>query len=261
MDKEENNDSLRIQNEKLRHELHDLKTMLSIVKENLDLRFQLDSFSANGSSMENTGREVKDRWHDSVDESRFRSGLKRPHRTSSPVSLVSDSPSCPPTNGLQNCSVSHQRVKERLVGEIAFQLDRRILSYVFWDQPRLYGFTVLNIGDKIVQVSTHPITGAVEEVYREEMTKRYTELMDQLSSLGYNRTFHPLFTEFIVNMYGILKQRPGPTEASELSYNSPDFLRQVLVETVPPSLLNDLLLLLRCLCHMARKDGRSLFLW
>lgn len=44
---------------------------------------------------------------------------------------------------------------DRLLGEIAYQLDRRILSHIFQGHKRLYGFTLLNIPDKIIEVRTN----------------------------------------------------------------------------------------------------------
>ncbi|XP_034145011.1 speriolin-like protein [Esox lucius] len=156
-----------------------------------------------------------------------------------------------------------QKVKdpERLLGEISFQLDRRILSYIFQGQARLYGFTVLNLRDKIVQVSTHPLTGKVDEGYRLQLSQRHIELMDRLNQLGYSTILHPPFTEFIINTYGILKQRPDSYSTQELGYNSPDFLRRVVINASPSKLLKDMLLLLNCLCYMSRLDGKPLFLW
>ncbi|XP_067094210.1 speriolin-like protein [Osmerus mordax] len=151
--------------------------------------------------------------------------------------------------------------QERLVGEIAFQLDRRILSHVFQGQARLYGFTVLNIRDKIIEVTTHPMTGKVNENHQLQLSQRHAELMSRLNQLGYCSSLHPPFTEFIINTYGILKQRPNSCNILELGFNNPDYLRKIIIDTTPSKLLKDLLLLLTCLCYMARQDGKPLFLW
>ncbi|XP_026780343.1 speriolin-like protein [Pangasianodon hypophthalmus] len=257
MDEREFNASLLLQNEKLRRQVEDLKTLQSVVKENLELRSRLDSFPSSSDadaekSEMSAGRKPTFPWRDSlVDESSFRAGLIAPHRTSSSAR--------PDTSS----SSSRQTVKdpERLLGEIAFQLERRILSHVFYKQTRLYGFTVQNIQDKIIQVSTHPLTGQVDEAYRSEMTERHVDLMDRLGALGYNTTLHPPFTEFIINTYGILKERPDTHMAQERGYNDLDLLRCVMVEMAPSSLLKDLLVLFSCLCYLAEKDGKPIILW
>eukprot|EP00063_Salmo_salar_P064614 XP_014039449.1 PREDICTED: speriolin-like protein isoform X2 [Salmo salar] len=274
MDTEGGGALLRLENEKLRHENDDLKIRLGLMKENFDLKSKLQTSALTSDTLrESTGRNTTIQWQDIVDEDRFKHELhqssKHSHRTSSPVNLESYTKSCMYTDPREHeetasCSyIMSHKVKdpERLVGEIAFQLDRRILSYVFQGQTRLYGFTVLNIRDKIIQVSTHPLTGKVDEGYRLQLSQRHAELMAKLKQLGYSMTLHPPFTEFIINTYGILKQRADSYSAQEQGYNSSDFLRRVVINAAPCKLLKDLLLLFSCLSFMARQDGKPLFLW
>ncbi|XP_069472145.1 speriolin-like protein [Ambystoma mexicanum] len=146
----------------------------------------------------------------------------------------------------------------RVIGEIAFQLDRRILSYVFPGATRLYGFTVSNITDKIIQSCRMSQDGSLDEEKRKEMSQRYLSLMCQLQMLGYKLDVHPIFSEFLINAYGILKQRDlrgNPVYGNHVS------LRKLVINIMPAKFLRDTLLLLNCLCELSRDDGNPLFAW
>ncbi|MEQ2197728.1 hypothetical protein XENOCAPTIV_002498 [Xenoophorus captivus] len=113
----------------------------------------------------------------------------------------------------------------------------------------------------IMAVSTHPLTGKVDEGYQLHLTKRYTDLMEELSQLEYKAALHPPFCEFIINTYGILKERPSKHSSQGTEYNNPDFLMKLIENIAPRRLQKDLLLVLSCLCYMAVKDKKPLLAW
>ncbi|XP_040403467.1 speriolin isoform X2 [Cygnus olor] len=139
---------------------------------------------------------------------------------------------------------------ERLVGEIAFQLDRRILANIFPERPRLYGFTSI--------FSSSP--GVFDEQYCAAMARRYITLMTRLRALGYNPEVHPALAESLVNTFGILRELPEAAGSNACATPSPSHLRRVVAETVPPAVRADALVLLECLQELAREDGKPLFL-
>ncbi|XP_035528799.1 speriolin-like protein [Morone saxatilis] len=275
MDLEETVADLLSKNEQLGQENDQLKAMLSVVKENRDLRARMQSF--NYDTLEELtvcspiGRKPSSLCQNTCDERQFRKDLqqtkfKHEHRTSSPVDFKSFIQNSMHIDGIefQNNQVDtplEVKGSDRLLGEIAYQLDRRILSHIFQGHRRLYGFTLLNIPEKIIEVSAHPLTGKVDEGYRLHLTQRYANLMESLHQLGYKAALHPAFTEFIVNAYGILKERPGENSNQSMDYNNSNFLRKLIMTTAPRKLQKDLLLVLTCLCNMAEKDKKPLLLW
>ncbi|XP_019110710.2 speriolin-like protein [Larimichthys crocea] len=275
MDLEETVFTLQSKCEQLWQENNQLKAMLGVVRENQDLKARMQSFS-HDTLMDPTvsspsGRNGSSLWQNTFSEKQFRENMqqtrfKHEHRTSSPInfrSFLQTSMHTDPSE-LQSFQADippKVKAPDRLLGEIAYQLDRRILSHIFQGHKRLYGFTLLNIPDKIIEVSQQPLTGKVDEGYRLHLSQRYDELMERLNKLGYKATLHPQFSEFIVNTYGILKERPGENSTQEMDYNNPEYLGRLIMTTAPRKLQKDLLLMLTCLCNMAEIDRKPLLLW
>ncbi|XP_020565798.1 speriolin-like protein [Oryzias latipes] len=261
---------LQAKNERLTEEVDHLKSVFSLLKENTELGASRTQACNSGSVDQSTaqGAKPKCHLHSQLDEGQFRRDLgqstsRQEQRTSSPTNFRSflQTSAFRDTDGSEvvpdflNTSLDPSG-PSRLLGEIAFQLDKRILMHIFQAQKRLYGFTLLNIREKITEVSTHPVTGNVDKGYQLYLTQRYNTLMNRLNQLGYKSALHPLFSEFVVNTYGNLKERPNE---NSLHLISPYALKKVILTAAPKKLQKDLLLLLSCLCYMAEEDRKPLF--
>ncbi|XP_007572756.1 PREDICTED: speriolin [Poecilia mexicana] len=278
--------ALLVKNDQLKREIEHLRSLVSLFQENQMLTSRTHS-SSDSTLTDLTGSKHSDRWHSSIDEQQFMRDLhqNRPNmnfRTSSPVNFKSNmnfrtsSPvnfkSFLQSSVLKNAEEAEELHSQadvppfalghpRLLGEIAYQLDRRILSYVFQAHQRLYGFILLNIPQRIVEVSTHPLTGHMDEAYRLYLSNRFTDLMESLGKLGYKLALHAPFCEFIVNSYGILKERPRKGSSQWAEYNNPDFLIKMIENIAPRRLQKDMLLVLSCLCYLSTKDKKPLLAW
>ncbi|XP_072366285.1 uncharacterized protein [Scyliorhinus torazame] len=150
----------------------------------------------------------------------------------------------------------HERESDtlhRVLGEIAFQLDRRVLTYIFTDKIRLYGFRIADISANIIEVG-----GASGRCA--EMNARNSEIMSNLRNFGYCPVTHSTFAEFIVNTYGILKEKPQCQTTLD-NFNDQDYLQKLVTENTPPPLLQNMMVLLNCLLNLSVADGKPLFIW
>ncbi|XP_053743064.1 speriolin-like protein isoform X2 [Synchiropus splendidus] len=240
-------------------------SMFNLFRENSELKARIQCKDSLRKSM---GKNVSLLWPSSCNESQFRRHLKQSaceQRTSSPIDIHSfvlsySMPRDPSAKAESECDADGSGTEEhRLIGEIAYQLDQRILGGIFQGRKRRYGYSLINIENKIREVSTNILTGVVDKGYQLHLTVRYHHLMKQLSQLGYKTSLHPSFSEIIVNTYGILVEQR--TEAQQIEHNDPVFLRKFIKKNAPEKFQKDLIILLNCLCFLAEKDGLPLMMW
>jgi len=151
----------------------------------------------------------------------------------------------------------------RLIGEIAFQLDRRIVMHIFEDKfdciaksdssRRYYGYATTNI-DKMIEIEND--CNDVHQLYR-----RKCKILSHLNrKTGYALDKHSLSATRIINKHGLLKQRDSKSIA-KLNRMSHDAIKSAIVRMSDSEEFLDILTLLQSLKELAKGDKLPLFYW
>ncbi|KAK3085836.1 hypothetical protein FSP39_009398 [Pinctada imbricata] len=168
--------------------------------------------------------------------------------------------------------VAQMHKNKRLIGEIAFQLDRRILEFVFaWKdmeqssnmqrKRRYYGYSTANIGQMIRKEATKP-NGDLDHKKELEMRYRFDYVIRTLKKFGYNLDLHGGFSQDMVNKHGLMVGPPDAQTVRKFGLDDPVVLRLLLRQMIADDReLANALILLDCLCLMAYDDKRPIFMW
>lgn len=166
--------------------------------------------------------------------------------------------------------LSKLKPTRRLIGELSFQLDRRILEYVFCKRytredgkrkRRFYGFSVINISQMIRKEATdaHGKLDAKEDL---EMRYRFDHIVRCMSPFGYIFEKHAEVSQDMVNKYGLMSTSPDRQTINDFGLEDPVVLRALLGHLIgAKEELEDVLVLLDCLYLLSHDDGRPVFLW
>lgn len=186
----------------------------------------------------------------------------------SPCTSLRSRPECPQSSSTGNtagCSSSTFRPSLHLLGEMAFQLERRILDYVFGvegaKKRRFYGYTVSNICYMMEKESTCP-DGDSDVVGRTEMTCRLRKILCALEKYGYDIKVHADFAQEEINKYGLLPCPPDKKTIQCFGLNDPCTIHCLISRLVKGQAeIHNLNVLLNCLHFLSKCDERPLFVW
>ncbi|ESO95069.1 hypothetical protein LOTGIDRAFT_117351, partial [Lottia gigantea] len=158
----------------------------------------------------------------------------------------------------------------RLLGEIAFQLERRILDFIFAKRQkgqkerlhrRFYGYTVSNIPVMITREATIK-DGSLDHAKRGMYEKRYDQIKKSLSAFGYSLEKHSYYCLKMINKYGLLSQPPDRQTMEICGLQNPATLRMYVNNLAQNEKeRSHMMVVLECLLLLAHDDNQSIFLW
>jgi len=158
----------------------------------------------------------------------------------------------------------------RLLGEICYEIEFRILSHVFGNTTNtLYGVSTRQIEAKIRECSTNFMTLQPDYEKRDFLVGKYENILSELSAVGYKRQFHPSLTEHYITKFGHFSFEKMPV----LNLSPNRYTRQLLKEIMRLNWNNyktddhqktewvEVKVLIDSLLKIADFDGKPLFSW
>lgn len=157
----------------------------------------------------------------------------------------------------------------RLLGEICYEIEFRILDYVFGSSTTLYGVSTRQIEAKIRECSTNFMTLQPDYEKRDFLIKKYEEVLATLAEIGYKRQYHPSLTEHYITKFGHFSFDKMPV----LNLSPDRYTRQLLKEIMRLNWSNyktnehqksewaEVKTLIDSLLKISEFDGKPLFSW
>lgn len=138
----------------------------------------------------------------------------------------------------------------QIIGEVVFQLEKRIMLHVFHDADQVYHGTLKDIRRVI---SSEP-----RAIFQRKFSKELERCIQRLQLLGWDINYHVDFGNQIMQKYGV--------GAPAFLYDKPDILTthaqlaRLIAKKLPPTERIGMTTILCGLLSLAMEDKRPLFL-
>lgn len=149
----------------------------------------------------------------------------------------------------------HNKDMYSAIGEVAFQLERRVFNFCFPTQTRFYGYSLRNIETLIAREP--------DAVERQRQQTRFNQIIEKLRNANFLPYFHSELSSSLINQYGVLGRSLAEVRsaAQQGGFDDKEFITNVIRTKVPCSLQSDVLVILQCLILLSEEDGDPLFRW
>ncbi|XP_054754029.2 speriolin-like protein [Lytechinus pictus] len=142
-----------------------------------------------------------------------------------------------------------------IFGEIAFQLERVVLSRVFrGGSKQLTGYTLSNI-EKMIR--SH------YDYHERPMLQRQLDgVKGELQICGWNHEFHPNLVAHLIKKFGTFPTNVrAKSAARKRGWLEPQALKEEVLWRIPQKYIHDMIIILDCLFYLSKKYDIPLFTW
>lgn len=166
-----------------------------------------------------------------------------------------------------------------LLGEVAFQLQRRIMHYVFrsevWSgtstssktndddvnscdkRYRFYGYTILNLHEKVRAHCRDPVTGTRDSEEKARLLRRFQYIITLLrDKFGFQMYKHGRLCQELMTKHGIFGAPPDGATIARLGLRDFRSVRNHVIKLSSAQDRSDLLILVDCLHYLGQREKK-----